>query len=175
MDGAPGAHKRFLRHVLALAAVGHIARNQAHDLVLVFAHQQVESPRITLLYALDKRTIDFFFAHPGLSPLTRTSATRRCRTAKGAPKFIATPLIRNMEARGGSVKVGLSRPRAPRSSGAGARPAARRRHCAPAAGKTGSPAARRMHVRAKRPGAPRVPRPSEQRRDGGHGPGRWSP
>src|SRR5690625_4115249 len=93
MDGAPGAHKRFLRHVLALAAVGHIARNQAHDLVLVFAHQQVESPRITLLYALDKRAIDFFFAHPGLSPLTRTSATRRCRTAKGAPKFIATPLL----------------------------------------------------------------------------------
>ena len=76
-----------LRDVLAFTPVVHVTRNQADDLVLVFAHQQVKSPVVAFAHALDQSTIGFHIAHAGGTPYGAGRDVRTGMTAPLARKF----------------------------------------------------------------------------------------
>ncbi len=57
--------ERLLCHVQHFTLIAHIAGNQFDDLVLILAHQHVESLFVPLLYTFDELLIDALAAHEG--------------------------------------------------------------------------------------------------------------
>src|SRR5690606_26676325 len=87
--------ERLLCHVLRVARVPEIARNQLHYLVLVLAHQQVEGALVALLYPLDQAKVTGIQAH-------QTSQVSRTRRSPGMP-VTWTPLMTKSSAAAGEA------------------------------------------------------------------------
>ncbi len=54
-----GLDKSLLGHILGFMGVAHKPHDQPENLVLVFQHQQIKSPLVSALHALDQLLILF--------------------------------------------------------------------------------------------------------------------